>query len=55
MGIVFSITVCCVDYSDDIITFLMQSRLASLGFVKSFIKSREKARVVAGLDRTKSI
>lgn len=53
--IVFSITVCCVDYSDDIVTFLMQSRLASLGFVKSFIKSREQARKVVGMDRTKSI
>jgi len=53
--IVFSVVICCVDYSDDIFNFLVESRLASLGFVKRLITTREKTREAVGLSRTKNI
>eukprot|EP00927_Polykrikos_kofoidii_P060367 TRINITY_DN55363_c0_g1_i1.p1 TRINITY_DN55363_c0_g1~~TRINITY_DN55363_c0_g1_i1.p1 ORF type:complete len:304 (+),score=52.53 TRINITY_DN55363_c0_g1_i1:48-914(+) len=53
--IVFSIVVCCVDYSDDILQFLLDSRIASTGFVKRTLKARDQTRQVVGLDRTKTI
>merc|ERR1719217_46180 len=42
--IVFSMMVCCVDYSDDIVQFLLDSRLASVGFVKRLLVARDKTR-----------
>lgn len=53
--IVFSVVVCCVDYSEDIFRFLIESRLASVGCVKRMIQAREKTRQAVGVDRTKCI
>eukprot|EP00929_Paragymnodinium_shiwhaense_P046505 TRINITY_DN23678_c0_g1_i1.p1 TRINITY_DN23678_c0_g1~~TRINITY_DN23678_c0_g1_i1.p1 ORF type:complete len:286 (+),score=55.16 TRINITY_DN23678_c0_g1_i1:104-961(+) len=53
--LVFSVVVCCVDYSDDIVQLLLDSRLASIGFVKSLLVAREKTRQAVGMDRTKCI
>lgn len=53
--VVFSVIVCCVDYSDDILAFLLQSRLASTGLVQRLLKAREKTRESFGMDRTKAI
>jgi len=53
--IVFSIMICCVDYSDEIVQFLLDSQLASLGCVKSLVKAQETTRKVVGKDRTKNI
>lgn len=53
--IFFSIVVCCVDYSDDILQFMVESRLASTGFVRRIVSARTQTREVVGLDRTKAI
>jgi len=53
--IVFSIVVCCVDYSDDVIQFLVDSKLASTGFAKGLVKARETTKQAVGQDRTKRI
>mmetsp|Transcript_33293 Transcript_33293/g.70790 ORF Transcript_33293/g.70790 Transcript_33293/m.70790 type:complete len:297 (-) Transcript_33293:41-931(-) len=55
--IVFSIVVCCVDYSDDILQFLVDSRLASTGFVRNVLQARRKTQQTLGMspDRTKCI
>lgn len=53
--IVFSITIFCVDYSDDIFTFLVESHIASFQCVRRMRKVREKTRVAVGLDRTRQI
>jgi len=53
--IVFSIVVCCVDYSDDILRVLADSGLASKGFVKKVMRTRDQTRATVGLDRTKCI
>merc|ERR1711920_921120 len=53
--IVFSIVVCCVDYSDDIFQFLVDSHLASTDFVRGMMKAREKTRETIGISRTKGI
>lgn len=52
---VFSIMVCCVDYSDDILEFLVESGVASQGFAKRMTQTREVTRQTIGLDRTKCI
>jgi len=53
--VVFSLMVCCVDSSDEIAQFLVESRLASIGMVRNFLKAREKARVAVGQVRTKGV
>lgn len=53
--IVFSLVVCCVDYSDDIFKFLVESGLASSDWVRGVTQRREQVRQVAGFDRTKCI
>lgn len=53
--IVFSMVVCCVDYSDDILAFMLESRIASTGFVKSMVKARDETRKTVGLDRRQCI
>jgi len=52
---VFSITVCCVDYSDDIFQFMVDSGIASSSFVKKLRQTRDNTRQNIGMDRTKCI
>jgi len=52
---VFSLVVCCVDYSDDIFQILVSSGIVSSGFVKKATKARNDARKPLGLDRTKCV
>uniref|UniRef100_A0A7S4RK22 C2H2-type domain-containing protein n=1 Tax=Alexandrium monilatum TaxID=311494 RepID=A0A7S4RK22_9DINO len=53
--VVFFVVVCCVDYSDDILRFLLDSRVASAESVRSLFKARERARETIGMDRIKCI
>lgn len=53
--ILFSVVVCCVDYSEDIAHFLVESRLASRDTVHRWLQTRERARQAVGTSRTKSI
>jgi len=53
--LVFSVVVCCVDYSDDIFHFFIESRLASTQSVRRLLKARERTRETIGMDRTKCI
>uniref|UniRef100_A0A7S0AAX7 C2H2-type domain-containing protein n=1 Tax=Pyrodinium bahamense TaxID=73915 RepID=A0A7S0AAX7_9DINO len=53
--IVFSIVVCCVDYSDDILQFLVDSRIASTDFVRKLVRARERTRESIGMAGTKCI
>jgi len=52
---VFSLVVCCVDYSDDIFQLLMDSGIASSATVKKLVATREQVRNAGGCDRTKAI
>eukprot|EP00928_Gymnodinium_smaydae_P055163 TRINITY_DN3875_c0_g3_i1.p2 TRINITY_DN3875_c0_g3~~TRINITY_DN3875_c0_g3_i1.p2 ORF type:complete len:401 (-),score=83.88 TRINITY_DN3875_c0_g3_i1:33-1235(-) len=51
----FFIMVCCVDYSDEIVQWLVETGFSSRSSAKQMVKSREAARKAAGLDRTKCI
>jgi len=51
----FSVVVCCVDYSDDIFQFLVESHLASTESVKNLVKARDKTRASMGMDRARRI
>lgn len=53
--IAFSLVVCCVDYSDDIVQFMVESRVASLGCARRILKAREQTRTAVGISRTKAI
>eukprot|EP00401_Gymnodinium_catenatum_P018234 CAMPEP_0117523282 /NCGR_PEP_ID=MMETSP0784-20121206/34647_1 /TAXON_ID=39447 /ORGANISM="" /LENGTH=283 /DNA_ID=CAMNT_0005319389 /DNA_START=14 /DNA_END=865 /DNA_ORIENTATION=- len=53
--IIFSVVVCCVDYSDDIFQFIVDSGLASASSVSRMTKVREKTRQTIGMERTKGI
>lgn len=53
--VVFCTVVCCVDNSDDIFQFMIDSGVASNGFVKKCIKAREQTREATGMERTKAI
>ncbi|CAK0839959.1 unnamed protein product [Prorocentrum cordatum] len=54
--IFFSIVVCCVDYSDDIIQWLSDSGALNARWVKRLIKARDTTRAAAGVtDRTREI
>eukprot|EP00933_Yihiella_yeosuensis_P003712 TRINITY_DN1068_c5_g1_i1.p1 TRINITY_DN1068_c5_g1~~TRINITY_DN1068_c5_g1_i1.p1 ORF type:complete len:304 (+),score=51.76 TRINITY_DN1068_c5_g1_i1:85-996(+) len=53
--VVFSMVVCCVDYSDDVFAFLVDSKIASQETVRSAVKARDQTRQTLGLDRTKCI
>lgn len=52
---VFSATVCCVDYSDDIFQVLQESGIASSATIKRLVSAREQVRQTTGMDRTKAI
>jgi len=56
--IVGGVVVCCVDYSEDIVQMLMDCQLASSGFVRRFIQTRDNARKQVGVNtkpRTRQI
>lgn len=53
--LVFSIVVCCVDYSDDIFQFLVDSHLASTESVRNLVKARDRTRESIGMDRARRI
>jgi len=53
--LVFSMVVCCVDYSDDIFQFLVDSQLASTESVRHLVKARDKTRASIGMDRARRI
>lgn len=53
--VIFSIVVCCVDYSDDIFQCMMDSGIASSDFIKRCRRARETTRTTIGFDRTAAI
>lgn len=53
--IAFSITVCCVDYSDEMLNYLEESRWISSNFRRQATQIRNEGRKALNLDRTKSI
>eukprot|EP00931_Biecheleriopsis_adriatica_P085968 TRINITY_DN60711_c0_g1_i1.p1 TRINITY_DN60711_c0_g1~~TRINITY_DN60711_c0_g1_i1.p1 ORF type:complete len:300 (+),score=59.63 TRINITY_DN60711_c0_g1_i1:26-901(+) len=53
--VIFSITVCCVDYSDDLLVWLEESKIISSGTRTQVQKARETTRQQLNLDRTKMI
>eukprot|EP00930_Biecheleria_cincta_P021340 TRINITY_DN15841_c0_g1_i1.p1 TRINITY_DN15841_c0_g1~~TRINITY_DN15841_c0_g1_i1.p1 ORF type:complete len:297 (+),score=52.45 TRINITY_DN15841_c0_g1_i1:261-1151(+) len=53
--VIFSLVVCCVDYSDDILNFLVESKVLSPDTRKQVTKARETTRKQIGIDRTKGI
>jgi len=53
--VAFSLTVCCVDYSDELFRFLLDTGFASTAFVKRMTRARESTRETLGMDRTKRI
>jgi len=53
--LVFSMVVCCVDYSDDILQFLVDSHLASTESVRNLVRARDQTRASIGMDRARRI
>lgn len=53
--IAFSLTVCCVDYSDDFLNYLEESNIISSRCRRRATEMRENTRSVMHLDRTKTI
>jgi len=53
--VIFSMVVCCVDYSDDIFQFMQESGIASSDFIKRCRRARETTRTTIGFDRTAAI
>lgn len=53
--LMFSLMVCCVDYSEDIFAFMQDSGLSSFGCIKRLVQTRETTRQAVGMDRTKCI
>jgi len=43
--------VCCVDYSEDIVQILLDCKMASSGFVRRFIQTRDSARKRVGVTK----
>mmetsp|Transcript_66768 Transcript_66768/g.157240 ORF Transcript_66768/g.157240 Transcript_66768/m.157240 type:complete len:286 (-) Transcript_66768:66-923(-) len=53
--IAFSMTVCCVDYSDDLLNFLEGSKVISSNTRRQAAQLRDSTRSRVGMDRTKQI
>eukprot|EP00439_Symbiodinium_sp_Y106_P004307 s449_g1.t1 len=53
--VAFSLTVCCVDYSDDLLNFLEGSRIISSSQRRAATQVRDSARSSVGMDRTKKV
>lgn len=52
---VFSVTLCLVDCSDDILHLLVESKVASATFAKRVTKTREQTRRSLGMEGTKRV
>lgn len=53
--IIFAVVVCCVDYSDDIIAFLLESGVLSASWVKSLVQARGQARQAFGMEHHRGV
>lgn len=54
-GVMFLCVMCCVDYSEDIVHALVSSRLASVGFLRNFIRTRNRVQTAVGVRKARQI
>eukprot|EP00397_Hematodinium_sp_SG-2012_P030890 GEMP01032746.1.p1 GENE.GEMP01032746.1~~GEMP01032746.1.p1 ORF type:complete len:270 (+),score=39.12 GEMP01032746.1:163-972(+) len=53
--VIFLLVLCCVDHSEEIVHALVNSRIASTGFLRNFIRTRNRVQTAVGVKRIREI